>query len=117
MPAVGFVLPVLPGKADVDRAAMTSCWRGERTAAHQDARRRAGITREAVWIQSTPDGDMAVVYIEADDLEAAFKTVATSDEPFDRWFRDHVRDVHGIALEQGFAPPEQILDFRVDART
>jgi hypothetical protein len=27
------------------------------------------------------------------------------------WFRDHVRDEHGIALEDGFPPPEQILDF------
>lgn len=72
------------------------------------------MTREAVWIQSTPGGDMAVVLMEADDLEAALKVIATSDEPFDRWFRDHVRDVHGIALEEGFPPPEQILDFRTE---
>ena len=113
MPAIGFVLPLLPGKTDVDRAAMVSCWHGERTAAYDDARRRAGITREAVWIQSEPTGDVVVVYMEADDLEAAFKTVASSEEPFDRWFRDHVREVHGIALADGIAPPEQILDFRV----
>lgn len=113
MPAIGFVLPLLPGKTDVDRAAMVSCWHGERRAAYEDARRRAGITREAVWIQPGPTGDVVVVYMEADDLEAAFKTVASSEEPFDRWFRDHVREVHGIALEDGFAPPEQILDFRL----
>ena len=112
MPAIGFVLPLLPGKADVDRAAMVSCWHGERRAAYEDSRRRAGITREAVWIQPGPTGDVVVVYMEADDLEAAFKMVASSEEPFDRWFRDHVREVHGIALEEGLAPPEQILDFR-----
>jgi hypothetical protein len=28
------------------------------------------------------------------------------------WFRDVVRDVHGIDLAQGFAPPEQMLDYR-----
>jgi hypothetical protein len=38
--------------------------------------------------------------------------MAESDEPFDRWFRDHVRDVHGVSLEDGFEPPEQVLDFR-----
>ena len=112
MPAIGFVLPLLPGKTDVDRAAMVSCWHGERRAAYEDSRRRAGITREAVWIQPGPTGDVVVVYTEADDLEAAFKMVASSEEPFDRWFRDHVREVHGIALEEGLAPPEQILDFR-----
>ncbi|MDQ3640321.1 MAG: hypothetical protein M3450_02325 [Actinomycetota bacterium] len=113
MTAIGFVLPLLPGKTDTDRAAMVSCWHGERRAVYEDARRRAGITREAVWIQPGPTGDVVVVYMESDDLDAAFKTVASSEEPFDRWFRDHVREVHGIALEDGFAPPEQILDFRL----
>ena len=112
MESLGFVLPLLPGKTDVDRAAMTSCWQGERKAAFEDSRRRAGITRESVWIQSTPKGAVVVVYVEADDLGSAFKTMATSNEPFDQWFRDHVRDVHGISLEEGFVPPEPILDFR-----
>jgi hypothetical protein len=62
-----------------------------------------------------PNGDVAVVYLEAEDLAATFTRVGTSDEPFDRWFREHVRDVHGIALEEGFPPPEQILDFRVQS--
>lgn len=114
MPAVGFTLPLLPGKTETDRAAMTSCWRGERRDAFQESRKRHGITRESVWIQPTAHGDVVVVYMEADDLEAAFKGVASSDEPLDRWFRDHVRDVHGVALEEGFPPPEQILDFRAD---
>jgi hypothetical protein len=117
MQSMGFVLPLLPGMTEVDRAAMASCWHGERKAAFEDARRRAGITREAVWIQSTPNGDLVVVYTEADDLEGAFKAIATSDDPFDRWFRDHVRQVHGVALEEGFTPPEQILDFRSEPVT
>jgi hypothetical protein len=37
--------------------------------------------------------------------------MAKSEEPFDAWFRDHVRDVHGTRLEDGFTPPEQMLDF------
>ena len=93
---------------------MTSCWHGERKAAFEDARRRAGVTREAVWIQPASSGDVVVVYMEADDLDSAFMTVASSAEPFDQWFRDHLRDVHGIALEEGFPPPEQILDFRAE---
>src|SRR5687768_6561905 len=112
MPAVGFTLPLLPGKTETDRAAMTSCWRGERREAFEESRTRHGITRESVWIQATPHGDVVVIYMEADDLEAAFKGVASSSEPIDRWFREHVRDVHGVALEEGFPPPEQILDFR-----
>jgi hypothetical protein len=50
--------------------------------------------------------------MECPDLDAAFTGVATSDDPFDRWFREHVREVHGLKLEDGIAPPEQILDYR-----
>jgi len=115
MPAIGFVAPLLPGKTDVDKAALASLRSGDRKAAYEDARRRAGITRESVWIQATPMGDLAVVYIEADDVANAMKTLATSDDPFDVWFRDHIREVHGISLEEGFPPPEQVLDFDATA--
>jgi hypothetical protein len=112
MDTIGFVAPLLPGKTETDRAAMISCWRGERRVAYEASRKRLGIAREAVFIQSTPDGDVAVVYWEADDVEAALKGMASSDQPFDRWFRDHVREVHGLVVEDGFPPPEQVMDFR-----
>ena len=112
MSAIGFIAPLLPGKTETDRAAMTSCWRGERKEAYVGSRRRLGITREAIFIQPTPSGDVAVVYWEADDVEAALKGMATSHDPFDEWFRDHVREVHGIDIEDGFPPPEQVMDFR-----
>ena len=112
MQSLAFVLPLLPGKTDADRVAMTSCWTGERREAFDEARRRVGIAREAVFIQHTPAGDVVVVYVESEDIEAAMTALATSHDPFDRWFRDHVRDVHGIDLADGFAPPEQVLDFR-----
>ena len=59
-------------------------------------------------------GRRAVVYLEADDVLAAFTILETSAEPFDRWFRDHVRQVHGVALEEGFDPSELVLDFDVN---
>ncbi len=114
MPAIAFAAPLLPGKTELDRVEMESCWRGERREAHQDARRRAGITKESVWLQSTPSGDLAVVYIEADDIDVALAALAGSLEPFDRWFRGHVREVHGIALEDGLPPPLPLLEFDVD---
>jgi hypothetical protein len=112
MPSVGFIAPLLPGKTETDRAAMVSCWTGDRRADFERSRKALGITREAVFIQSTPQGDFAVVYWEADDVGAAFADMAVSDDPFDRWFRDHVREVHGIDVEDGFPPPEQIMDYR-----
>jgi hypothetical protein len=112
MEAIAFVAPLLPGKTETDRAAMISCWRGERRDAYQASRRRLGISREAVFVQQTPGGDVAVVYWEADDLQAAFRGVGTSTDPFDQWFRDHLREVHGLDAEEGFPPPEQVMDYR-----
>ena len=111
MQSVAFTVPLLPGQAEAERIALASCRDGARREAYQDARRRAGIIREAVWIQPAPGGDVAVVYLEADDLAAAFTIVGTSAEPFDRWFRDHVHQLHGIALDEGFTAPELVLDF------
>ncbi len=111
MQSVAFAVRLLPGQAEAVRVALASCQAGARKEAYQDARRRAGITREAVWIQPAPGGHVAVVYLEADDLAAAFTVLRTSAEPFDRWFRDHVRQVHGIAWEAGFTAPELVLDY------
>jgi hypothetical protein len=112
MQAIAFAAPLLPGKTQADRDALASVAHGDRRADHEASRRRAGITRESVWIQGTPDGDVAVVLIEAPDIQSALGSLATSEEPFDQWFREHVRDVHGIDLAAGFPPPEQALDFR-----
>jgi hypothetical protein len=112
MQTIAFASPILPGKTHADREAIESCARGDRQAEHQASRKRAGIERESVWIQSTPGGDVAVVLIEAPDIQAAMGSLATSQDPFDRWFREHIKDVHGMDLAEGFPPPERVLDFR-----
>jgi hypothetical protein len=111
--SVAFALPLLPGRSDDERAALASCWTGLRREAHRDARRRAGITREAVWLQRTEGGDLAVVYLEADDPQQAATVLGTSPDPFDQWYREHIRLVHGISLAEGLPTPEQLLDFDV----
>jgi hypothetical protein len=110
--APAFAVPILPGKSDADRAALQSCHSGERQADHAASRARAGITRESVWIQGTPGGDVAVVVLESDDIGAAMGALATSQELLDAWFREVLQDVHGIDLSAGFPPPEQVMDYR-----
>ena len=110
--AIAFTVPLLPAKTEQDRSAMRSCSDGPRRDAHRASRERLGITAESVWIQPTPAGDVAVVHLEAEDLQRAFAGIATSVEPFDQWFREHCLDVHGLDLTTPIAPPEQVLDFR-----
>lgn len=109
--AICFALPLLPDMTDVDRDEMLACWRGERASAHRASRARHGLTREAVWIEPTPAGDLAVVLLESEDLAAALYGVATSSDPFDTWFRAHVQRVHGVDLAAGMHLPEQVLDY------
>ncbi|MCB1499009.1 MAG: hypothetical protein KDK07_04340 [Bauldia sp.] len=106
-----FTLPLLPGTTDLDRDEMMACWRGERASQHRESRARHGITREATWIQPTPAGDVAVVLLESEDLAASLSGIAASNEPFDAWFRAHVKAVHGVDLGAGMHLPEQILDY------
>ena len=114
MDPLAFALPLRVGQTELCRLALASCWDGARKEAYQDARRRAGIVREAVWIQRAPARDVAVVYLEADDIGAARRMLGTSGDPFDRWFRDHVRQAHGLELAEGFPDPELVLDFDIN---
>ncbi len=111
MPAVALAIPIIPGKDDLDRSAFEEM-KGPRREEYEAARRRLGFTREAVWHQQTPDGTVAVVYLEADDLEAAMQGAGSSQEPFDQWFRERMKEVHGIDLAEPAPPPEQIIDAR-----
>lgn len=112
MEEIAFVVPLLPGKEEKDREAMVACWRGDRKTEHNAARAALGVTRESVWAQDTPDGKVAVVYLEAEDLGRAFAGMATSDAPFDVWFREHCLEVHGLDLTKQLPPPELVLDYR-----
>lgn len=106
MASFAFVLPVLPGKEDVDRETLQRFATGEDHDAFAASQRSHGITRHAVWHQETPNGTLAIVLIEADDIERALAGSAASKEPFDQRFREFVREVHGVDLEND--PPPQV---------
>lgn len=114
MQCIAFTAPLRVAEAEAHRRALLSCWVGERREAYRDACRRVGITREGVWIQAAPPGPVAVVYVEADDVEAAMTLRATSSEPFDLWFREHVHRVHGLVFDTGARRSEAVLDFDVE---
>jgi hypothetical protein len=114
MQSIGFIAPLLPGTTETDRA------RHALVVARRAAAGSPGLAQPARYLPGGDvhpvhaRGDVAVVYREAEDVEAVFKALATSDDPYDRWFRDHVREVHGINVEDGFPPSEQVMDLRVD---
>lgn len=74
------------------------------------SRDRAGITRQVVWLQ--PDADLAVVRTDAEDPHTALEALATSPEPFDRWYAEQELNVHGRPLHLAGGPPELLADYR-----
>ena len=99
MGGFAFSIPVVPGKEDVDRTTFDEML-GARREEYEVALREAGITRQVVWHQETPDGTVAVVYVEGDDPEAGVARFGSSDEPLNTWFREQMKEVHGVDISQ-----------------
>ena len=79
MPGIAFTLPVVSGKEELDRQTLEEM-AGSRREEYEAALRDAGITRQTIWHQETPNGTMAVVYVEAEDGEAAVAKFGSSDD-------------------------------------
>lgn len=63
------------------------------------ARRRIGVRREAVFLESTPAGDAAVFYWLADDPIASMNQLAASTDAFDVSLRAEATRAHPIELD------------------
>jgi hypothetical protein len=103
--------PVLPGKTEQARAFAEEVM-GSRRRDFDESQARFGATRETWTLQSSPDGDVVLVYFEAPDIEKGFATLAESNEPFDVWFRQRVQEINGVDLAAVEGPlPEVVLDW------
>jgi len=68
--------------------------------------------RHAAWHQQTPDGTLALVYMEASD-QAAIGRFAASDATFNAWFRGVMKEVRGVDIAQPGPPVTQVLDVQL----
>jgi len=92
-----FALPILPGKTDAARAFLTEM-EGERKGQYATSQGRLGLTKEVWAIQAGPQGDLYVVYFAGASIARAFQTFAASQDAFDRWFKEGVRETTGADL-------------------
>ena len=98
MPGFAFSIPVVPGNEELDRRTFDEMLDARRDE-YEAALRQAGITRQAVWHQETPGGIVAVD-VEGDDPEAGIAQFGSSDEPLNTWFREQMKEVHGVDISQ-----------------
>ncbi len=99
MGEVAFAAPILEGKMETWRE-FNAELEGARRDGYVASRERHGITRERVWHQATPMGDFAIVHVQGPNAETMMPSMGASTDPFDIWFRDKVKEIHGIDMTQ-----------------
>jgi hypothetical protein len=116
MECLTWFVPILPGKLEAFKQ-LDEEMQGARFEEYRQSRQRMGIVREVVSHMATPQGDFACVFHEGEDIAKAFRMAATSEEPFDRYFRDRIAEIHGVTPEmlQGPLPATVYMDYRADA--
>ena len=112
MPAFCIALPVLPGKAEALRKFGENV-NTTRRREFEASERRLNIPKEAWFLQSTPQGDLVLIYFEHREPAKALGEFIASQDRFDRWFKDQVKEITGVDLNQppGGPPPEQIISY------
>lgn len=111
MPTFAAAFPVMEGKE-----AVLHQWckelRGKRLAQARDSLVRHDVERESWFLQKTLAGNLWIVIIETPDIERYFRGMVSSQDPFDAWIRNQIKDISGFDLTQpGPPPPEEILHF------
>lgn len=109
MATLALALPCLPGGAEALRRLAAAC-SGPHRDEFADFHRRVGLTSEHWYLQQTPQGEVFILTLEGDPL-GAIGTLSTSDHPFDRWFKEQAKAVHGVDFNQPLPapPPEQVF--------
>lgn len=90
--SLAFILPLTPGKTE-ERRRWGEEILGPRRNEYHAFRRRLGLTAQRMYLQHTPQGETAIIYLEGDDLQQAFRVLGESQEPFAIWFRQRAKDL------------------------
>jgi hypothetical protein len=93
MPAFAFGLPVLPGQEGTIRRMSEEVLNSDSLQnAYAQSRRNLGITKEMVWLQRTPIGEMVIVYWETENPQNVLREMANSQDEFDSQFRQFIEN-------------------------
>jgi hypothetical protein len=115
MASVASTWPILPGKLAAWRR-LAAEMQGARREEYAASAQRLGATACRLYYQQTPQADLAVVYFEGADIGRFFQGMATSQDPYDVWFREQMLDIHGWDVTQPLPGPLPALVFEWQGR-
>ncbi|HEX2913872.1 MAG TPA: ester cyclase [Chloroflexia bacterium] len=94
MSGIVLVIPVLAGKSEYWRRISQEILELHR-AEYETSRKALEITREMAWITPTPRGEVLLLYLESPEPDRTLSALAQSEQTFDCWFRQQLREVCG----------------------
>jgi hypothetical protein len=105
-------VPLIPSKVTAWKVWIRECL-GPRRAEFEAFNRRMDLVAHRAWLSNGPQGPMAVVFHEGPGAKVLLQRLATSEHPFDTWFRERISEYHGIDFAQPVEtpPPELVLDW------
>jgi hypothetical protein len=117
MSGIVLTFPILNGKVEAWRRFCQELY-GFRRKSYENSRHRLGITLERLALVETAFGATSVTTLEAPDVAKVLGQIIVSVLPFDVWYRDKLKELHGVNLAgyEQFAqpaplPPNQELLF------
>jgi hypothetical protein len=88
-------VPVLESKVDAWKAWVRDCT-GPRREEFNRFNERMGLTLHRAWLMQSLQGPLAIVVFDGPGAGSFLQKMATSREPFDRWFRERVSEYHAL---------------------
>ncbi len=106
-------VPVLETKVDQWKAWVQECM-GPRREEFDDFNERMGLTLHRAWLMQSRQGPQVIVLFDGPGANNFLQKMATSQGPFDRWFRERVSALHDIDLSTPdiLSPAELFLDWQ-----
>jgi Family of unknown function (DUF6176) len=112
MKLYAFMAPVQPNKSQEFRQFVGEL-EGSRKKEFEASRVNAGVRRETMFLQKTAMGEMVVVIQEAESQEKALESLRSLKDPFNVWYFQKLKDIHGIDVVGTDVPMnELLLDYR-----
>jgi hypothetical protein len=97
MSGIVLTFPILDSKVEAWRRFCQELY-GFRHKPYEASRQRLGITHERLALVETGFGSTAVTTMEAPDVAQALGQIIVSELPFDVWYRDKLKELHGVNL-------------------
>lgn len=109
-------VPVIGNKVGAWKAWIREC-SGPRREEFEALNERMELTLHRAWLTEGREGPLAIVVFDGPGAETFVQKLATSKEPFDKWFWQRVREYHAIDLSNPSALPKSEICLNWQAPT